>query len=57
MLPQTQELDSCRFRWSVSPWIYSRWWEDVYFRDDESVHDRDELGKLGYEGEGPYEGT
>ena len=48
MLPQTQELDSCRFRWSVSPWIYSRWWEDVYFRDDESVRDRDELGKLGY---------
>lgn len=35
--PQTQELDYCRFRWSVSLWIYSQWWEDVYFRDDESV--------------------
>lgn len=47
--------DLCRFRWSVSPWIYSGGGR-MFTRDDESVHDRDELGKLVSEGEGPSRG-
>lgn len=49
-----QEPGQCRFRWSLSLWICSRWREDIYLWDDESVHERSELGDGG---EGPEEGT